>query len=167
MKEENLVGCAKSMVDFMGNKYGYNCLGCEIANKKITPPGGIVYEDESFVLAGDPEVPLNGFLIVNTKRHIKSLIEMTQKERYLFIDLTNKAINVLKELDLAKEVVLVQEERSSHFHLWIFPQQDWMIEKFGKGVSHLRNICSYLVDNATEEDKKTVLATIEKIKEKF
>ena len=167
MKEENLIGCARHMVDFLGNEYDYNCLGCEIANKKITPPGGIIYENDSFVLAGDPEVPLSGFLIVNSKKHIKSLTEMTQKERYLFIDLTNKAINVLKELGLAKEVTLVQEERSSHFHLWIFPQQDWMLEKFGKGVSHLRNICSYLSENASQEDRKRVVETIKKIKEKF
>ena len=34
---------------------------------KIIPPGGIIYEDGLFFLAGDPEIPLKGFLIVNVK----------------------------------------------------------------------------------------------------
>ena len=37
---ENLIGNSKEMVDFLGNHYQYNCLGCEISNKKIIPPGG-------------------------------------------------------------------------------------------------------------------------------
>ncbi len=32
---ENLIGNSKEMVDFLGDHYQYNCLGCEISNKKL------------------------------------------------------------------------------------------------------------------------------------
>jgi len=40
-----------------------------------------------------------------------------------------------------------------------------MIKKFGKGITYIRDICSYARDNATIEDKKEILNTIEKIQE--
>lgn len=64
---ENLIGNSREMTDFLGNHYQFECLGCDITSKKIIPPGGIIYEDGLFFLAGDPEIPLKGFLIVNVK----------------------------------------------------------------------------------------------------
>jgi len=68
-------------------------------------------------------------------------------------------------LGITDEVTIIREERSFHFHLWIFPTHDWMIKKFGKGITYIRDICSYARDNATIEDKKEILNTIEKIQE--
>ena len=42
-----------------------------------------------------------------------------------------------------------------------------MVEKFGKGVSYVRDICEYLRSNATAKDKEEVLETIAKIKERY
>ena len=165
--EDNLIGNSKQMTDILGNIYEYNCLGCEIASKKITPPGGIIYEDETFILASDPEVPLKGFLIVNVKRHINSLIELSVDEQHRMIEIVGKAINILKELNITQEVTLVQEERSKHFHMWIFPNQPWMVEKFGKGISYLRDICKYAQENVTKEQLDEVLETIELVKKAY
>lgn len=164
---DNLIGNSKKMTDILGNTYEYNCLGCEIASKKITPPGGIIYEDETFILASDPEVPLKGFLIVNVKRHINSLTELSIDEQHRMIEIVSKAITVLKDLNITKEVTLVQEERSKHFHMWIFPNQDWMIEKFGKGIVYLRDICKYAQENVTKEELDEVMETIELIKNAY
>ena len=51
--------------------------------------------------------------------------------------------------------------------MWIFPNQDWMIEKFGKGISYLREICKYAQENATEEDIVEIMDTIELIKKAY
>lgn len=164
---ENLIGNSKEMVDFLGKHYQYNCLGCEISNKKIIPPGGFIYEDDTFLLASDPEIPLNGFLIINVKRHINSITELNLEEQHKLIEIISKSISILKELGITKDITLVQEERSKHFHVWIFPNQEWMVEKFEKGVSYVRDICEYLRSNATSKDKEEVLETIARIKERY
>lgn len=164
---ENLIGNSREMVDFLGNHYQYNCLGCEISNKKIIPPGGFIYEDDTFLLGSDPEIPLNGFLIINVKRHINSITELSLEEQHRLIEIISKSVSILKELGITKEITLVQEERSKHLHIWIFPNQEWMVEKFGKGVSYVRDICEYLRSNATSKEKEEVLETIAKIKERY
>lgn len=167
MNAENLIGNAKQMTDFLGNTYSYECLGCEISNKNIIPPGGFIYEDDTFLLASDPEVPITGFLIVNVKRHINSIVDLTTDEQHKLIEIISKSIKILKDLNICKEVTIIQEERSKHLHVWILPSQDWMIEKFGKGVSYARDICKYAQENVTEEKIQEILETIEKIKTYF
>ena len=84
---ENLIGNSREMTDFLGNHYQFECLGCDITSKKIIPPGGIIYEDGLFFLAGDPEIPLKGFLIVNVKKHINSITELSIEEQHRLIEI--------------------------------------------------------------------------------
>ena len=74
------------------------------------------------------------------------------------------AEKALKDLKIAETVTLVQEERSKHFHIWIFPNQEWMKEKFGYGLQYLREINSYARDNKTDDDVKKVISVAEEIK---
>ena len=73
----------------------------------------------------------------------------------------------MKELNITNEVTLVQEERSKHLHIWIFPNYDWMTEKFGKGIKYLRDISEYAQKNANERKIKEVLEVIERVKNYF
>ena len=73
----------------------------------------------------------------------------------------------LDDLNICKEVSIVQEERSQHFHIWLYPYYDWMNENFGKGIKYLRDINDYVIKNATEKDKKEVFETIEQLKKYF
>ena len=61
----------------------------------------------------------------------------------------------------------MQEERSKHLHIWIFPTHSWMTEKFGKGIQYLRDIAEYAKNNANEDDIIEVLNVIEKVKKYF
>ena len=36
MKDENFAGNSKTAIDFLGNKWNYECMGCAISNKQIT-----------------------------------------------------------------------------------------------------------------------------------
>jgi len=155
----NLVGNAHETTDFMGNNWQFDCIGCSMGTHELIPPGGLIYETENFYINHDPEVPINGFLIVNTKKHLKSITEFTKEERVELIELTNIALGI------TDEVTIIREERSFHFHLWIFPNHDWMIQKFGKGITYIRDICHYAKENATEDYKKEILNTIKKVRD--
>lgn len=78
-----------------------------------------------------------------------------------------KARKSLSNLNICKEFSIVQEERSKHFHILLFPYYDWMKENFEKGVKFLRDINDYVIKNATEKDKKEVFETIEQLKKYF
>ena len=93
--------------------------------------------------------------------------ELDKDGRYEFIDIIAHAEKALKELNITKEVTIVQEERSKHLHVWIFPNYDWMTQKFGKGIKYLRDISEYAQKNVTDEDIKEILEDIEKVKKYF
>ena len=146
---------------------GSQCTGCGIVKGDIKLIGGKIYETENFILGQDSDVPLKGFLIIQTKEHINSILDLNEKAQIELIRLTHKARLALKELNICQEVTIVQEERSKHFHIWLFPNYDWMQEKFGKGIKYLRDINEYVIQNATEEDKKEVFEVVQKLKKYF
>ena len=166
MKDENFAGNAKSATDFLGNEWHFNCMGCAIVNGDIQVPGGVIYDGDVAILAADPEIPIPGFLVVNIKRHVRSLSELNQKERHEVADVIACAEKALKTLGIS-EVTLVQEERSSHLHFWIFPNYAWMTEKYGKGIAYLREISAYAKESVTDESRREVLEAIEKVREYF
>ena len=141
------------------------CTGCAIVNGKIISTGGIIHETDNFLLFQDPEVPIKGFLIVQAKKHVNSIIDFKEEEQIELIKLINKARIALKELNICDEITIVQEERSKHFHIWLFPNYKWMQEKFGKGIKYLRDISQYVEENVTPKDVEEVLDIIEKLKD--
>lgn len=156
----------RTETDFLGNEMTFDCMGCGITSGKLTVPGGIIYKGNAAILAADPEVPIPGFLVVNVVRHVRSLSELSGAERHEVVDIIAAAERALKTLGIS-EVTLVQEERSSHFHIWIFPNYDWMLEQFGKGVSYLRDIMHYAEEHADDMVRQEVLAAIEKVRDYF
>ncbi len=167
MNDNNFAGNSNQMIDFLGNRWKFDCLGCAIVKKEVQIPGGIIYEGKNAILGADPEIPIPGFLIINAKRHIKSFSQLNQEERNEIGNVITYAEKSLKELNIVNEVTLVQEERSQHLHIWIFPNYKWMTEKFGKGTSYMREISEYAKKNCEEENIQKVLDTIKKIKEYF
>ena len=164
MKDENFAGNAKTAIDFLGNKWKYNCMGCAMSNKEIEIPGGIIYDGKYCILSADPEIPIPGFLIITMKRHVNSFSELSKEERYEVVDIISTAEKSLRKLNITQEVTLVQKERSKHLHIWIFPNHNWMAEKFGKGIKYLRNISEYAQRNSNDTNIKEVLDAIDKIK---
>ena len=112
---------------------GAECIGCDIVSGKVNIPGGIIHSGRSVILAADPHIPIPGFLVITAKRHIQSFAELTKEERSEIGDILSCAEKALKELDIADEITLVQEERSRHFHIWIFPVHPWIREQTAGG----------------------------------
>lgn len=167
MKDDNFAGNSKSAIDFLGNTLVYECMGCAISKGKIKIPGGIIYEGEYTKLAGDPEIPIPGFLIVNAKRHVNSFSDLTKEERNEISEIIAFSEKVLKKLEVTNEITLVQEERSKHLHIWIFPFKPWMKEKFGKGITYFREISEYAQKNVTKEEINECLNVIEEVKKEY
>lgn len=143
------------------------CYGCDIVSGKIRIPGGIIHDGRSAILAADPQIPIPGFLIITGKRHIRSFSELTKEERSEIGDILSCAEKALKELHIADEITLVQEERSLHFHIWIFPVHPWIRDQFGSGIQYLRDISQYAIAHADENVRNKVADTAAEIRSYF
>jgi len=67
------------------------------------------------------------------------------------------ALNKISDIN---EVVIIQEERSNHFHVWIFPRYNWMNELFENSLTDIRKIMQYVkLHMKSEKNTKEVLST--------
>ncbi|WP_160687738.1 HIT family hydrolase [Clostridium sp. C2-6-12] len=152
--------------DILGKELNCKCIGCSIGNGEIIPPGEIILSTENFILHQDPEIPIKAFLIIASKKHVKSLSQLTFEESQELFDLVYRARMALKSIKDIKEVSIIQEERSGHFHLWLLPRYEWMDEKFENSLSTVREILFYAKDNyKTEENIADILASVAVIRD--
>lgn len=154
------------IINVLGEEQIVECMGCDIANHKLIPPGGYVYDDGFINVSADPEIPIEGFMILGIKTHTNTLNDLTQFQRNEVMRILNKTIEIMKKVDVCEEVLVLQEERASHIHIWIMPILKWM-EKFNKSVKNIREIFEYAKQNNTQENKDKILESIEKIKKEF
>lgn len=164
MNNDNFVGNTKSATDIFGNVWNYDCMGCAINRGDLIPPGGIIYDGKYVILTADTEVPIPGFLIINIKRHANSISQLGKKERIELVNLLYHAEKAIKGLGICKYVFVIQEETSSHLHIWIFPYSDEMEKKYGKESSHLREIMKECIKNSNDDTIKKVLDVVERVK---
>ena len=120
-----------------------NCIGCAIASKERTPPGGIIKETPNFVLHQDPEVPIKHFLIIASKRHVRSITDFTPDQNAELFKLCWQARKALLLFHDVIDCKLIQEERSGHFHLWILPRYAWMDEVSDNTLEDVRALMRY------------------------
>ncbi len=146
-------------IDIFGNEFEFECLGCDIANHKLIPPGGYVYDDGFINVSADPVIPIKGFMVLGIKKHIKSMNELSSNERNKIFEILNKTIEIIKKIEISQEVLIIQEERSKHFHIWIVPIHSWM-EKFQKSVFNIKEITEYAKNNFSSNDKQELLAVM-------
>ena len=102
-----------------------DCIFCKIAHKEI--PSQLVYEDEQVVAFKDlePQAPVH--VLVITKKHIASVLELTAADRDLTAHIMQEVIPKLaKELGVAEKGFRVvtntgeeggQSVKHLHFHL--------------------------------------------------
>ncbi len=152
--------------DIFGNEIEFKCMGCDIAGHKLVPPGGYIYEDDLVNISADPEIPIVGFVVLGISKHVKSMNELTRDDRIHIMDVLNTTIENMKHADICKEVLLIQEERASHLHVWIVPIHEWM-EEFDKSVTNIREIIEYSNKNFDEKTKEDLLNAIESLKAEF
>lgn len=132
-------------------------------------PGGLIAESEHFTAGQDYEIPIPGFVILASKRHLQSVDEFTEAEQKDFIEFLCRVRKAMREALGIDVVYLIQEEDTSdHFHVWVFPRYDWMTEQFGKKIQSVRPIIEYVREHLqTPENLKKVDEVIEKLRTYF
>ena len=151
------------VIDILGEEKFYDCMGCDIGSHKMIPPGGYIYEDDLYTVSQDPEIPITGLMILGIKRHIKSINDLSRDERIRLIDILNATIENMKKIGLCSEVMLLEEERSSHFHMWILPILPWMSEY----DNNARNIKEIMDNSYKYFNKEELLNTLALLKKEF
>jgi diadenosine tetraphosphate (Ap4A) HIT family hydrolase len=130
--------------DFLGNEWEIDCMGCAISKKEMLVPGGMIQRTKYFCVHQDPLIPIPGFLVIASVRHISSISEMHDLEFEDFSTLVKTTHKAIKEVTKVEYLTLIQEESSRHFHLWFFPWTKSVIEKYG--TSSLSKIREIMID---------------------
>ena len=150
-----------TITTILGQSFLCECIGCDIASGRIVPPGGMIAETEHFILHQDPEVPIRAFFIVASKAHIQSMDQMSAAEARECFDLVYRARKLQSRLGDISEVLVIQEERSEHFHLWLLPRYAWMDERFANSLSTVREMLKYARENRkTSEEVAEILRVV-------
>ena len=154
------------MKDLTGNLVEINnCMGCEIIKGDLKPFGGILFKNENFIIAQDFELPIDGFIIITSIRHISKYNELTENEQINLAKIINKTLTILENNNIAEEYNIILEEKDCHFHVWLMPRHKWMIEKFGKVLNNIKIIQDYAKTNLrTKENIDKIKQTCELLK---
>lgn len=145
------------------------CLGCAIQKGEVESPGGSILSSKYFDAHQDYEIPIPGFIIIASKRHLQSVDEFTEDEQRDFIKFLCRLRKGMRRALKISTVYLIQEEDTSHhFHIWVFPRYGWMKEKFDRKIQSVRPIMEYARENLkTVGNLKKVDNATRKLKQFF
>ena len=153
-------------IDFLGNEWDIDCMGCAISSGSMLVPGGMIQRTENFCVHQDPLISLPGFLVIASIRHIRSISEMQGFEYEEFSALVKRTHKAIKKATRIEHLTIIQEESSIHFHLWFFPWTERITEQYGQpSLSKIREIMSaYRKHVISESEWMELEKSIEKIK---
>jgi diadenosine tetraphosphate (Ap4A) HIT family hydrolase len=112
----------------MPNQQSADCFICRKHRGDLSLPGGAIYEDE-WVYAGHAAIQSGqtagylGSLLVEPKRHVAGLAELTDQEAERIGWLVAQVSRALKMAEGAEHVYLfVLGHAVPHLHLWVVPR---------------------------------------------
>ena len=154
--------------DTSGVEHDIECIACAIQSDAVSLPVERIAETEFFVAEQDFEYPIEAFVIVAAKRHIKSILELSEDERNDLMSFLFSCRSAMKTQLGIDEVTFVQEEHSSssHFHVWLFPWLSWMDEEgYKRKVGDITAIMKAVKDKPrTEQDMQILRDSAQKLK---
>lgn len=146
-----------------------NCIGCIKAkchgNININP--GEIIRTKNFDISQDFELPINGFIVIGSLRHVESINDMTKEEKSELLTLIDVVIMSLKKLKICSQYNVVWEEKDgNHFHVWLMPRHNYLTEAIGGNiVKRVAELFEYAKNNLrTEENINQIYSSIEKLK---
>jgi diadenosine tetraphosphate (Ap4A) HIT family hydrolase len=145
-----------------GKTVEVECLSCALTSGLIQPDGGVIIETEYFHAHQDVAYPLEGLVILASKRHIKCLDELTEDERLDYINIMTLIRKAQREvLGIEYVYYFYNEDTTHHFHTWMVPRYDWMNE-FGRSVESVRPVLLHARNHRnTVENNQKVMKAIE------
>ncbi len=159
------------IIDIYNNKTILNeeCLSCAIDSGEYKVPCGMIYKSEHFCVNQDCEIPIPGFIIISSNRHIKSIDQFTEEEQKEFMSLIVRLRKGMREVLNINQVNIIvaelPERKDEHFHLWLYPVTKEALDKFGTGIKAVKPMMIYAKENwKTPEKIKTVEDYAEKLR---
>ena len=153
-------------MDFLGQEWDIDCMGCAISHRAMLVPGDFICQTQYFLVHQDPLIPLPGFLVIASRRHIRSIAEMLNAEYQELARLIRATHHAIKETTQIEFLTLLQEESSSHFHVWFFPWTVDVIRRYGgPSLTKIRDVMSdYRRQPIDEAEWKELQRSIEQLK---
>ncbi|MEH2183772.1 HIT family protein [Nostoc sp.] len=104
------------------------CLACSVLTGKVQAPGGVIYEDNYWVVEHSlSPVLLPGYLIIKLKRHCENLAELTLEEAStLGSIIQNTCLALSQVVKPAKIHVCSWGEQVKHIHFHVIPRSSAM-----------------------------------------
>ena len=100
------------------------CIACDVVSGRIVPPGGIILDDGVWVLSHSVSpVLLRGWLILEPRRHVEHLAELTEPEAAALGPLIARASSaVMRALQAEKVYACSFGELVRHVHWYLIPR---------------------------------------------
>ena len=100
------------------------CIACDVVSGRIVPPSGIILDDGVWVLGHSVSpVLLRGWLILEPRRHVEHLAELTQPEAAALGPLIARASSaVMRALQAEKVYACSFGELVRHVHWYLIPR---------------------------------------------
>ena len=157
---KKIVNWLGQTMEFQGN------LSSAIARHEITNfPGEYIYEDEIFNISADPEIPIQGYMVLGISKETLTMTDLTKDERNRLIDLSNRLLNAMHKSGFEKVMIYQDESGSGNLHINFIPRHEWTYKfhaNFGEmGIYAKNNL------NISDEYRKELLDNIKKIKNNF
>jgi diadenosine tetraphosphate (Ap4A) HIT family hydrolase len=151
-----------------GRKITVHCLSCAIVEGTVQPNGGTIYETKFFHAHQDVAYPIQGLVILASKRHIKCLDELTEEELNDYIHtlhLIRKAQR--KVLGIEQVYYFYNEDTTHHFHTWMVPRYDWMYQ-FGRSIESVRPVLLHARQKRNSKDEiEKIIEAIHELRNYF
>ena len=105
-----------------------SCLACDVLEGRIEPPGGVIYEDELWVVDHSiSPVALKGWLIVKPRRHVENFGELTDEEATRFGPISRTAAAAVQNALRPDRVYVCSfGEEWRHVHVHVVPRYPGM-----------------------------------------
>lgn len=151
-----------------GHTVEVECLSCALTSGVIEPDGGTIFETKYFHAHQDVAYPIEGLVILASKRHLTCLDELDQEEKLDYIHVLTKIRKAQREvLGIEHVYYFYNEDTTHHFHIWMVPRYEWMYE-FGHSVESLRPVLLHARNNLNnDKHKKNVIASIHKLQKEL
>jgi diadenosine tetraphosphate (Ap4A) HIT family hydrolase len=100
------------------------CIGCDVRDGRVRPPGGIVHRERHFVVYGFPEPsPVRGYVIVSSVRHARGLYDLDEAEAAALGPLLVRVQRAQKAaLGADHAYAFVLGDKVPHFHAHVVPR---------------------------------------------
>ena len=100
------------------------CLSCEVIAGRTSSPGGFIFESEDWILTHQVSpATLAGFLIIQPRRHVEHIAELTTEEAAEFGETLRRATLALSRVTQPDKVYVCSFGSGvKHVHFYLVPR---------------------------------------------